>query len=140
MLRAWLRGTLAAAILCAGISLLSGCPSLPSKEPHWVETNQLTFAYPVEDVYTLVVQGVEKNGRAIVALNTESRSILVSYPFSWLKNNWGGSLRITCVSSEFGTTVTILGDGRDTVPRVRAIGDEVLKDLGTALRRRPRTI
>jgi len=105
-----------------------------------VETNQLTFAYPVEDVYTLVVQGVEKNGRAIVALNTESRSILVSYPFSWLKNNWGGSLRITCVSSEFGTTVTILGDGRDTVPRVRAIGDEVLKDLGTALRRRPRTI
>ena len=135
----WLRRTLAA-ILAAAIPFLSGCPSLPSNEPHWVETNQLTFTYPVEDVYTLVVLGVERNGRAIVALSADSHSILVSYPFSWLKNNWGGSLKIACVQTEFGTSVIILGDGRDTVPRVRAIGDEVLKDLDGALRRQPRTL
>jgi len=143
----------AAALLAAVIPFLSGCAevllaysvvamanALPSNEPHWVETNRLTFAYPPEVVYTVVVEGVERNGRKIVEHNVASQSLLVSYPFSWLKNNWGGSLKITCVPSEFGTTVTILGDGRDGVAHVRGIGDEVLEDLDKALRRQPRTL
>jgi hypothetical protein len=45
-----------------------------------------------------------------------------------------------CIPSEFGTTVIILGDGRDTVSRVRAIGAEVLADTDRALRRHLRTL
>jgi hypothetical protein len=143
----------AAALLAAIVPFLAGCAgvlvassvatmgaALPSKEPHWVETNELAFAYPIDDVYTSLAQNVARNGRAIVASNAESRSLVVSYPFSWLKNNWGGSLRITCVPSEFGTTVIIVGDGRDAVARVRKIGDEVLEDLDATLRRLPRTL
>jgi len=57
-----------------------------------------------------------------------------------LNNGWGGSLRIMCIPSEFGTTVIILGDGRDTVSRVRAIGAEVLAGTDRALRRHLRTL
>lgn len=150
-MRAWT--SIAAVALSAALPLLSGCAAvmvadgvakmalaLPSNEPHWVETNRLTFAQPAVDVYSVVVQEVERSGRKIVERDAESRSLLVSYPFSWLKNNWGGSLKITCVASEFGTTLTILGDGRDAVPRVRAIGDEVLEDVEKALRRQPRML
>jgi hypothetical protein len=149
--RLWTSG--AAAILVSAMPFLSGCAgvlvagdavmmakALPSNEPHWVETNRLTFAYPVDDVFALVVQGVERNGRKIVERSAESHSVLISYPFSWLKNNWGGSLKIACVTDEFGTTVTIQGDGRDVVPHVRAIGDEVLMDVDKALRRQPRSL
>jgi hypothetical protein len=55
----------AAVILCASIPMMSGCAAiatvegvaltvsaLPSNEaPRWVETNRLTFVYPVEIVY-----------------------------------------------------------------------------------------
>ena len=76
----WVR--VAAALLAATIPFMSGCAgvliaydvvamanALPSNKPHWVETNQLTFTYPVEDVYTSVVQSVVRNGRAIVESN-----------------------------------------------------------------------
>jgi len=129
---------------CAEVMLLSSATTLvkalPSNEPHWVETNRLEFAYPVGDVYALLVQGVERNGRKLVEQDAASQSVLVSYPFSLLKNNWGGSIKITCTASEFGTTVTIQGDGRDVVPHVRSIGDEVLDDVGSALRRQARTL
>jgi hypothetical protein len=105
-----------------------------------VETNRLEFTYPVGDVYALLMQGVERNGRKVVEQDAALRSVLVTYPFSLLKNNWGGSLKITCVAGEFGTIVTIQGDGRDAVPRVRSIGDEVLEDVGNALRRQARTL
>jgi hypothetical protein len=114
--------------------------SLPSNEPHWVETNRLEFAYPVDDVYEQLAQGVEIGGRKLVEQEPSAHTLRVSYPFSLLKNNWGGSLKITCTTTEFGTTVTIQGDGRDVVPHVRTIGDEVLDDLGNALRRRARTL
>jgi hypothetical protein len=129
---------------CAELLLVSGTAALaqglPSSEPRWVETNRLTFAYPAVDVYALVVQEVERNDRKIVERDAQSRSLLVSYPFSWLKNNWGGRLKITCSADEYGTTVTIVGDGRDAVARVRAIGDEVLEDVDRALRRQPRML
>ena len=121
-------------------SVATMAAALPSNEPHWVETNRRTFANPAVDVYTVVVQEVERNERKIVERDAPSRSLLVSYPFSWLSNNWGGSLRILCIPSEFGTTVIILGDGRDAVSRVRAIGDEVLADADRALRRQPRML
>lgn len=141
-----------AAALAASISLLSGCAAgvlagfnvvsmaseLPSNEPHWVETNRVTLAYPVADVYARLVEGVEHNGREIVERSAESHSLLVSYPFSLL--NWGGTLRITCVASDFGTTITILGDGRDAAFKVRDMGEEVLDEVDGALRRQPRTL
>ena len=139
--------------LCALAPVLSGCAELmlvsnvatlaaatPSSTAHGVETNRLTFPYPPDVVMAVVVEVVERHDRKIVERNAGAQSIRVSYPFSWLKNNWGGTLTITCAASEFGTTVTILGDGRDAVPRVRAIGDEVLDDVGTALRRQPRML
>jgi hypothetical protein len=49
-------------------------------------------------------------------------------------------LKITCIADEYGTTVTIVGDGRDAVARVRAIGDEVLQDVDRALRRQARML
>ncbi len=113
---------------------------LPSNEPHRVETNRMDFAYPVGDVYPQLVHGVERSGRKLVEQEPAAHALLVSYPFSLLKNNWGGSLRIRCATTEFGTTVTIQGDGRDVVPHVRTIGDEVLEDVGNALRRQARTL
>ena len=140
MLQVSLRVRVAAVLLAASVPFLSACVALPSNEPHWVKTNELAFAYPVDDVYTSMVQNVARNGRAIVRSDATSHFVIASYPFSWLKNNWGGTLTITCVETEFGTTVTILGDGRDHVARVRKIGDEVLEDLDAALRRLPRTL
>jgi hypothetical protein len=150
-IRLWMR--VAAVILSASVPLFSGCAgllvadgvakmatALPSNEPRWVETSRLTFAYPAADVYALVVQEVERNDRKIVERDVQSRYLIVSYPFSWLKNLWGGRLKIACTSDEYGTTVTIVGDGRDAVVRVRAIGDEVLEDVDRALRRQPRML
>jgi hypothetical protein len=143
----------AGASLCAVATTLSGCAELmlvgnvttmvaamPSSTAHWVETNRLTFAYPPDVVLAVIVEVVERHERRIVEPNPDAQSLRVSYPFSWLKNNWGGTLTITCAASELGTTVTIMGDGRDAVPRVRAIGDGVLDDVGRALRRQPRTL
>jgi hypothetical protein len=142
----------AAAAVVATIPLFSGCAALavadavtmvkalPSNEPHWVEMNRQEFAYPVGDVYAQLVQGVERSGRKLVEEDAATRTLLVSYPFSLLKNNWGGSMRITCAATKFGSSVTIQGDGRDVIPHVRTIGDEVLEDVGNALRRQPRTL
>ena len=130
---------------CAEVMLLGGAAALaqaatrPSK-PDSAETNRLSFAAALEDTYGLLKSEVARNGRTIVEHDDTAHTLLVSYPFSVLKNNWGGSLRITCTADEFGTTVVITGDGRDDIVRVRKIGDEVLADLGAALRRLPRTL
>ena len=142
----------ATAAVVAMLPLFSGCAAwavanivttvnaLPSSEPHWVETNRQEFAYPVGDVYAQLVRSVESGGRKLVEQDAATRTLLVSYPFSLLKNNWGGTVRITCTATEFGTNVTIQGDGRDIVPHVRTIGDDVLEDVGNALRRQARTL
>lgn len=142
-----------AAILVVAAPFLSGCAelmvassaatlakALSPHEPQWVEVSQLTFAYPVDTVYMLLLQVVERNDRRIVERTAESHALMASYPFSWLKNNWGGSLKITCAPNESGTTVSFEGDGRDTLQHVRAIGDEVLADLDRELRRQPRAL
>ena len=154
MVRTAFRTIATAASLWVTTAILSGCAELmlanslvsmaaaavPSNTARLVEINQLLFAYPPEVVYAVVLESVERNGRKIAERNADAQSLRVSYPFSWLKNNWGGMLTITCTASEFGTTVTILGDGRDVVPHVRAIGDEVLDDVDAALRRQPRAL
>lgn len=130
---------------CAEMLLLGGAVGLaqaaagPSK-PDTAETNRLSIAAGLEVTYGLLKSEVERNGRAIVEHDDTAHTLLVSYPFSVLKNNWGGSLRITCTADESGTTVVITGDGRDDIVRVRKIGDEVLADLAAALRRLPRTL
>lgn len=143
---------LAAAAIVATLPLFSGCAvfaaaqavtlvaALPSNVPHWVETNRLEFAYPVTDVYEQLVKGAERSGRKIIEKDATSHTLLLSYPFSLLKNNWGGTLKITCAPTEFGSIVAIQGDGRDVVPHVRAIADEVLEEVGNALRRQPRSL
>src|SRR5690242_11262968 len=118
----------AAVVVFAAAALLSGCAAVPpagsadtsaaapgSRQAHWVEIERLAFGYPPDVVYTALVQGMERNGRQIVEQDPQSQTVHVSYPFSWLKNNWGGTLRITCITSEFGTTVTLHGDARDAV-------------------------
>lgn len=129
---------------CAEVMLVSGVATmvkaLPSNEPRWVQTNRLTVGHAAPDVYALLEQEAEKNGRTIVERDAASLSLRISYPFSLLKNNWGGTMRITCVADASGTQVTIEGDGRDATTHVRAIGNEVLADLDGALRRQARTL
>lgn len=139
-----------AAAMVATLSLFSGCAVfaaaqvaataavLLSNEPHWLETNRLEFAYPVSDVYVQLTQGVERSGRKIIERDEIAHTLLVSYPFSLLQN--GGTMKIVCAAAEYGSTVTIHGDRRDPPHRVRAIGDEVLEEVGNALRRKPRTL
>ena len=141
----------AAALLA--LSMLAGCAeimlatvtlgvagAMSSPGPHWVETNRLTVDHPAPDVYAILEKEVEKNDRKIVERNPAAGTLLVSYPFSLLKNNWGGTIKITCVADQYGTTVTVLGDGRDEVSHVRAIGNEIMGDVAEALRREPRAL
>ena len=129
---------------CAAMMLASNTAilikSFPSNEPRWVETNRLIVTERTDVVFAAVIQEVERNGREIIQRDPEAHAISVSYPFSWLKNNWGGVIRITCVAGDNGTDVIVQGDGRDIVPHVRDIGDEILGDLDRALRRQPRTL
>jgi hypothetical protein len=105
-----------------------------------VETNRLTVDLPAADVFAILEQEVEKNDRKIVERKPAACTLLLSYPFSLLKNNWGGTIKITCVADQYGTTVTVFGDGRDAVSRVRSMGDEIMADLADALRRQPRAL
>lgn len=129
---------------CAAVMLVGNTAALvkafPSNVLKWVETNRLEVSEPADVVFAVVAQEVERNGRAIIERDVASHVLSVSYPFSWLKNNWGGTIRISCVASGNGTAVRVEGDGRDVVTHVRDIGDEILGDLDRALRRRPRTL
>jgi PleD family two-component response regulator len=141
-----------AAVAASAILIVSGCAevllvdaaamakALPSHKTRWIEANRLEFAYPAADVYAILVQGVERNGRKIVEQDAASGSVVVAYPLVIRRNDWSASLKITCAASGSGTTVTVLHDGRDAVERVHAIGDEVLADVGGALRRQARTL
>jgi hypothetical protein len=130
---------------CAEVMLVANTTALvkalPPREARWVETHRVSFSHPAAQLYALVAQEAEHHDRKIVERDAPSGTLVLSYPFSWLKNNWGGTLKITCSADAHGTTtVTILGDGRDAPARVRAIGDEILADLEQALRRQPRML
>lgn len=149
-LRRWV-GAVAAASLSAG--LLSGCAELallnsvtilatgPSSDPSRdVETNRQTFLHPVSTVYGALQVVVERDGRKIVASDPAAHRLDVAYPFSWLHNNWGGVITVTCTVDDAdretpATTVRVVGGARDAHARIRKLGDSILRDLADALAR-----
>lgn len=123
-------------VLSSATAIVASLPSTKTQE----QANTRTFAYPVADVFNVLTQEVEKNGRTIVERDAASSTLRISYPFSLLKNNWGGTIGITCTAIESGTAVTINGDGRDVISHIREIGDEILGDVERALRQQPRVL
>ena len=101
------------------------------------ETNRETFKYPTPTVYSVLTLTVERNGRRIVDSNTAEYTIRVSYPFSFLTNNWGGVIEIACLQEGTDTRITILGSGRDPNYRVKKIGDEILSEMRLSLEQLP---
>lgn len=149
-LRRWV-GAVAAAWLSAG--LLCGCAELalvnsvtilatgPRSDPSRnVETNRQTFMHPVSTVYDALQVVVEREGRKIVASDPTAYQLEVAYPFSWLHNNWGGVITVTCTADDSvretpATAVRVVGGARDAHVRIRKLGDSILRDLADALAR-----
>ncbi len=102
-------------------------------------TNKATFFHPAAQVYATLLLTVERNGRAIVESRPAAYALHVSYPFSWLSNNWGGVLTITCAPNDDTTLLLVVGSGRDSTARLRLIGDEIIVDLTDALAHLPAT-
>ena len=100
-------------------------------------TNKVTLFNPAPQVYATLLLTVERNGRVIVESQPAAYTLRVSYPFSWLSNNWGGVLTITCVPRDDTTMLMIVGSGRDSNDRLRLIGDEIIADATDALARQP---
>ena len=132
---------------CAELALISSIATLvngPVPDPkREAETNRQTLPYPVDFVYATLIAVVEKNGRKIISRDTEAYQLRVSYPFSWLHNNWGGALTITCSSNDevieaAATTVQVAGGARDALSRIRVLGDNILKDLDDEIDRQSR--
>lgn len=101
-------------------------------------TNRATFSYPTDEVYAVLTETVASDGRKIVEASPATYTLRVSYPFSFLANNWGGVITITCTADGAGTTLVIIGSGRDTTERLAKIGVEIIHDLRLALARLPR--
>ena len=102
------------------------------------ELSRQTYPYAVADVYEALTHVVENNDRKIIDQQAETYNMRVSYPFSWLHNNWGGVMKISCASIASidgveSTTVIVLGGARDAIFRVRAISNQILTDLGRRL-------
>jgi hypothetical protein len=102
------------------------------------ETNRVVIHYPIQQTFSVLLKTVEQNGRKIVATIPAGYSLRVSYPFSFLANNWGGVITIACLQEGSDTTVTILGSGRDPNYRVKKIGDEILREVSIALEQMPK--
>jgi hypothetical protein len=127
VLRARRRACIIAAALAAGL-LLGGCgellllqlatiPFMPAQQARWTQTNPLTVAQPAAEVYAVIEPLAGQNGRHILQRDAVAGTLRLSYPFSLLKNNWGGTLRIVCTAGDAGTTITIFTDGRDAAAR-----------------------
>lgn len=101
-------------------------------------TNRAAFSYPVAEVYAVLAATVESNGRKIVDTFPANYTLRVSYPFSFLSNNWGGVITLVCKPEGEGSVLVIIGSGRDTMERLEKIGDEIIYDLRAALAMRPR--
>lgn len=99
-------------------------------------TNRATFSYPTDEVYAVLTETVASDGRQIVDAFPATHTLRVTYPFSFLSNNWGGVITITCTPEGAGTVLIIIGSGRDTTERLAKIGVEIIHDLRVALARR----
>ncbi|MEO8281266.1 MAG: hypothetical protein ABI564_16320 [Ideonella sp.] len=143
-----------AATAVAAMLALSGCAALLginalSQVVHGIkgpvadesrerEANRQVFPYAVAQVYEALLHVVERDDRKIVDQDPVAHTLRVSYPFSWLHNNWGGFIKIACVAnaengSAGSTTVTVVGGARDASWRIRALGNQVLADLASSL-------
>ena len=150
-------GNTAAAFVVAGC--LSGCAELalinsigtlvkgpvpPVPDPkREAETNRQTLRYPVDLVYATLISVVERDGRRIISSDADAHQLRVSYPFSWLHNNWGGVVTITCTSNDQLVdaalmTVQVSGGANDSLSRIRVLGNSILKDLDDELNSRTR--
>lgn len=132
---------------CAELALVSSVGTLVNGPvPDYnreTETNRQTFQHPVQMVYKTLVAVVERDGRKIVSNDSDAHKLRVSYPFSWLHNNWGGVIAITCsltepVDGAPETVVQVTGGARDALFRIRTLGAAILKDLGDELARQAR--
>jgi hypothetical protein len=103
------------------------------------ETHRETLKYPTPTVYSALTRTAERNGRRIIDSNPAEYTIRVSYPFSFLTNNWGGVITIACLQEGSDTKITIIGSGRDPNYRVKKIGDEILSEMRIALEQLPRS-
>lgn len=140
-------------LLLAALPLLSGCAELLLAQSAVVlaqtvaptnvtedETNRESFIFAVADVWSALTRSVEHDGRKLVSRDDEKLTLRVSYPFSWLRNNWGGVLTIACEPVQPDpavptTIVRIVSDAKDSTRRVRLIGDDILGRLREQLRR-----
>ena len=137
--------------ICASSMSLTGCAGLAaadlvtlvvrgtsSNRVDESETNQQSFAQPIEQVFSALLETVEKDGRKIVDRDPVAYSIKVSYPFSWQQNNWGGTFTVSCTKREASdgssmTVVHIFGSQADPHLRIRRLGDAILANLATYL-------
>lgn len=94
-----------------------------------------SLPYPVAKVYAALLQSVERDGRTIVEASPLTTTLRVSYPFSFLANNWGGVMIVSCTEDDRGTKLMVIGSGRDTAARQRPIAVEIIHDLELALAR-----
>jgi hypothetical protein len=101
-------------------------------------SNSETLNYSARMVYSALTLTVEQNGRRIIDSSPANYTFRVSYPFSFLTNNWGGVITIACIPEGSDTKITILGSGRDPNYRVKKIGDEILTGLRLALEQLPK--
>ena len=102
------------------------------------ETNQRTFPHSIEKVYAGLLASVERDGRRVVDRDPGQLLIRVSYPFSWLQNNWGGTITVSCTSGKAQdgyqlTTVHVFGSKSDAHSRLTKMGDKLLNDLAAQL-------
>lgn len=139
---ALLPGCAAVATVTAAGAILGGAKM--AAEPDYAPlgrevTNKATFFHPAPQVFATLQVTVERNGRVIVGSEPAAYTLQVSYPFSWLSNNWGGVLTITCSPGDDTTLLLVVGSGRDSTKRLRLIGDEIIADLTDALAHLPAT-
>lgn len=114
-----------------------GTRGIEAGPPH--RTNKRTVPHDAATVYAALLKSLEGEGRTIVDRDPASGTVRVSYPFSLVRNNWGGTLTIVCSARGSDTEVTITSDGRDADTRVARIGDEILAALTDELRAVPRS-
>ncbi|MFT3957065.1 MAG: hypothetical protein QM722_22615 [Piscinibacter sp.] len=104
------------------------------------ETNREALGYASAEVWSALTSTVEHDGRTLVSRDDGTLTLRVAYPFSWLHNNWGGVLTVSCEpvqedSSGPGTVVRIVSDAKDSTSRVRRIGDAILGRVRQQLNR-----
>jgi len=88
------------------------------------------YHYDINVIYRLLGETIERNGRHIENSSAETHTVVVSYPFSMLRDRWGGTLTVHCEPVEYGTKVTITG-GPDPPFKITNIANEIFSNLSS---------